>query len=192
MQGEVADPGATWPLPQQWTSSDQQMTIDPTSGFIFTSNLINCDVIDEAFVRYRHWIQLDKNGIPNPDLSPLQQLSVSVVDLNCSSYPALGDDESCKYLIQSTTLTIQYFTLLDHVLPMLLLRYSYCVLIHTQYIQCHTCLGTCFTLHCLCFILLCLTLLCFAFQPISHMLFLSPSDLFCFYSCGFSFEKAAL
>lgn len=84
------------------------MTIDPTSGFIFTSNLISCDVIDEAFVRYHHWIQLDRNGIPSPDLSPLQQLSVSVVDLNCSSYPALGDDESYSLTINGQpTATLQ-------------------------------------------------------------------------------------
>ncbi|CAH1787941.1 unnamed protein product, partial [Owenia fusiformis] len=90
--GNRAPPGAPWPLPREWENSTQTLTLDKTS-FNFKSN-INCDIIDEAFKRYKDYVFIDPSGRPgNGD-------KLEGIDLNIKSpckvngYPSAEENES--------------------------------------------------------------------------------------------------
>lgn len=96
-QGERAPPGAPWPLPQEWSQSNELLTLDP-KNFNFRSNLVGCDVIDEAFNRYRPLLNLDEEGRSDDDLDRSEGLDVTVTSEECDDYPEQAADESCAFL----------------------------------------------------------------------------------------------
>ena len=55
MQTYKTPRGSPWPRPRRWDVTDILMTVDPAE-FQFTSNMDGCDVIDQAFQRYRKTI----------------------------------------------------------------------------------------------------------------------------------------
>jgi hypothetical protein len=75
------------------------MTLDPKT-FIMTSDVVGCDVMDNATQRYSAFIDLDPAAVVDPALTLLTQLTISVQDPNCAAdyYPYLGMDEACTYL----------------------------------------------------------------------------------------------
>ncbi|KAK2153374.1 hypothetical protein LSH36_299g02006 [Paralvinella palmiformis] len=104
LTGFVAAPGAPWPMPESWQNSTSQMTLDPLT-FQFTSDLTDCDVIDNAIQRYMKYIDLDPNGVIDPGLTQLTGLTLTVDDTNCAQdyYPHQGMDESYSLTISGST-----------------------------------------------------------------------------------------
>ncbi|XP_071531206.1 beta-hexosaminidase subunit beta-like [Panulirus ornatus] len=88
LPGEEAPPGSPWPLPRQWSSSPYQLTLDPAS-FIISSDLTGCDVIDAALHRYQNLVLIDPEATPDPGLTLLPFLNVSVTS-GCDHTPHLN------------------------------------------------------------------------------------------------------
>jgi hypothetical protein len=62
----------------------------------------DCDIVDEAFKRYRVLINLavDTNTADRFDAGELTKLQVTVTDPRCGAemYPSFGDNETCTYV----------------------------------------------------------------------------------------------
>ncbi|XP_067143926.1 beta-hexosaminidase subunit beta-like isoform X2 [Centruroides vittatus] len=110
LPGERAPPGSPWPFPKKWQASPRLLTIDPNT-FYLSTNMKNCDVIDEGLKRYRDYILVDKrNGKKDEDLSILKGLNVDIrkLDKKDCGYPSHNQDESYSLsVLESGISTIQ-------------------------------------------------------------------------------------
>ncbi|XP_023219978.1 beta-hexosaminidase subunit beta-like [Centruroides sculpturatus] len=96
LPGEKSPPGSPWPFPKKWKASPRLLTIDPNT-FYLSTNMKNCDVIDEGLKRYRDYILIDKrNGKKDEDLPILKGLNVDIrkLDKKDCGYPSHNQDES--------------------------------------------------------------------------------------------------
>jgi len=107
LNGTVADPGAPWPIPQQWVTELTLKTLDPNT-LLFSTNRPGCDIIQSAFNRYRKLLMKNNGGQSDASLPVLQTLSVVVIDDNCGPqiYPKFRDDESYTLRINSDSTAI--------------------------------------------------------------------------------------
>lgn len=100
-----AAPGAPWPLPQTWINSTAVKRLSPATIEITHNLQSSCDVVDEAFTRYRQLINLAadtstaivRDDIHANDINELTKLHVTVIDQRCDEemYPSFGDNETC-------------------------------------------------------------------------------------------------
>lgn len=104
-----ASTGAIWPKPNTQTSSNDFMTIRPTS-FNFISVGESCDILTSALSRYKHMITVQLRTIRLRTSTPfnnkwknvpefLGEIDSLKVDLKseCEKMPYLGMDESCEF-----------------------------------------------------------------------------------------------
>jgi hexosaminidase len=108
LEGTPAEPGAPWPLPQQWTTLPDMTTLNPNK-LNLTSNLNNCDVIDKAFDRYRKLFILDAAGVLDPSLTTVvTELRINIEDERCDSgyYPTVKDNETYSVEVGASTTAI--------------------------------------------------------------------------------------
>ena len=97
LQGTRSPPGSPWPLPQKWLRTEHTFTLNPEHFEFKTSDNGNeCDIITDAFNRYRGYMFVDKYGSATTELDELESLYVDIENLECdvNLYPKLGDEES--------------------------------------------------------------------------------------------------
>jgi hexosaminidase len=93
LPGDRPPPGAPWPLPKEWTNSSRFMTL--STDFSFSTNLVGCDVIEQARERYRKLLFLNdvKRGTIE-GVSPITSAVITVKSGKCDQYPTIDSDES--------------------------------------------------------------------------------------------------
>ncbi|XP_046371399.1 beta-hexosaminidase subunit beta-like [Haliotis rufescens] len=100
LQGQRAKPGSPWPLPAHMTQTDHIWALDPAS-FSFTSNIESCDILTQAFQRYRKLSFFDRKS-SKPTRNVLEGLRVNVKDAACDGYPSFEMDESYTLNVTSS------------------------------------------------------------------------------------------
>ena len=99
-QGEQAQPGSPWPLPQMWTRSTYTYLLDP-KVFFMTSNAENCSIIEDGLSRlsdtfntvFKSIALLNGTGRGLPPLRSIH-LQIDSTDFCNYLYPKQNDNES--------------------------------------------------------------------------------------------------
>ena len=88
-------PGYPWPLPQEWTAFEKEMTFNE-NDFEFIELHRGCLPLQMAFDRYKKLIFPHNNkDVEHPRLRVIRELRVS--NLTCEEVPYLGMNETCKF-----------------------------------------------------------------------------------------------
>lgn len=94
--------GSPWPMPQVYQPTNVSFRVSTDGSFEFHSVGEQCALLDEAFVRFRRNVfSTDQTAARHDDVSGTQSEihSVNVTVLKeCTHYPYLDMDESCKCL----------------------------------------------------------------------------------------------
>lgn len=80
----MAAPGAPWPLPQRWVNSTSVKTLNPDT-IQFVSNADSCDVIVDAFARYKAILRLDASATADAGLPGISVVNVVIQDTACGN-----------------------------------------------------------------------------------------------------------
>lgn len=92
--------GQPWPMPASYSSNSDLYSID-SELFEFTATGQSCDVLYEAFARYRRILFGQNLEVLKfkPHLGESHQTLYVNQRKPCDKYPSLESDESCKYTI---------------------------------------------------------------------------------------------
>ena len=88
--------GSPWPMPQVYQPTNVSFHVAAGSLFEFHSVGEQCELLDDAFIRFRRNVFDDENSARHDDLIEIHSVNVTVLK-ECTRYPYLDMDESCKY-----------------------------------------------------------------------------------------------
>jgi len=102
--------GSPWPMPQVYQPTNVSFRVAAGGLFEFHSVGEQCELLDDAFIRFRLNVFGDENFARHDDQMEIHSVNVTVLK-ECTHYPYLDMDESCEYLCLDTNESCIYLFL---------------------------------------------------------------------------------